>query len=140
MTRFNISLQAGVDLVMYAIENHLGGEIFVPKIPSYKIQDIAAAIAPSCETKIVGIRPGEKLHEEMITETDALNTIDLGKYYAILPSVSFAHSKEDYIKHHKAVEVPFGFNYNSGTNTEWETIESLRKNIIEHVDPDFKPL
>lgn len=140
MTRFNISLQAGVDLVLYAIENHLGGEIFVPKIPSYKIQDIAAAIAPSCQTKIVGIRPGEKLHEEMITETDALNTVDLGKYYAILPSISFAHSKEKYMKHHKAVEVPFGFKYNSGTNTEWETIESLREKIIKHVDANFKPL
>jgi len=88
MTRFNISLQAGVDLVMYAIENHLGGEIFVPKIPSYKIMDVAMAIAPSAKTEITGIRPGEKLHEEMITETDALNTIDIGKYYAILPSVS----------------------------------------------------
>ena len=140
MTRFNISLQAGVDMVMYAIENHLGGEIFVPKIPSYKIMDIAEAIAPSCQTTDVGIRPGEKLHEEMITETDALNTIDLGKYYAILPSVSFSHKKEDYMNHHKATEVPFGFKYNSGTNDEWETIESLREKIIEHVDPDFKPL
>jgi len=140
MTRFNISLQAGVDLVMYAIENHLGGEIFVPKIPSYKIMDVAMAIAPSAKTEITGIRPGEKLHEEMITETDALNTIDIGKYYAILPSVSFAHTVEDYIKHHKAVLVPEGFKFNSGTNTQWETIDSLRENIIEHVDPDFKPL
>jgi len=140
MTRFNISLQAGVDMVMYAIQNHLGGEIFVPKIPSYKIMDIAEAIAPSCKTVDVGIRPGEKLHEEMITETDALNTIDLGKYYAILPSVSFSHSKEDYVKHHKATEVTFGFKYNSGTNDEWETIDSLRTKITEHVDPDFKPL
>jgi UDP-N-acetylglucosamine 4,6-dehydratase (inverting) len=140
MTRFNISLQAGVDMVMYAIENHLGGEIFVPKIPSYKIMDIAEAIAPSCKTTDVGIRPGEKLHEEMITETDALNTIDLGKYYAILPSVSFSHTNEDYMKHHNAISVPFGFKYNSGTNDQWETIESLREKIIEHVDPDFKPL
>lgn len=140
MTRFNISLQAGVDLVMFAIENHLGGEIFVPKIPSYKILDVAAAIAPSVTTQITGIRPGEKLHEEMITETDALNTIDLGKYYAILPSVSYAHSNEDYINHHHAVYVPEGFKYNSGTNTQWETIETLRKNILEHVDPNFKPL
>ena len=139
MTRFNISLQAGVDMVMYAIENHLGGEIFVPKIPSYKIMDIAEAIAPSCQTVDVGIRPGEKLHEEMITETDALNTIDLGKYYAILPSVSFSHEKQDYIKHHNATEVPFGFKYNSGTNNEWETIDSLRAKIIEHVDSNFKP-
>lgn len=140
MTRFNISLQAGVNLVMYAIGHHLGGEIFVPKIPSYKILDVAKAIAPSCETLVVGIRPGEKLHEEMITETDALDTIDLGKYYAILPSISFNHTKEDYLKHHNAVTVPPGFKFNSGTNTQWETVESLRKEIIENVDPTFKPI
>tara|TARA_B110000196_G_C21153376_1_gene671335 strand:+ start:1244 stop:2257 length:1014 start_codon:yes stop_codon:yes gene_type:complete len=137
MTRFNISLQAGVDLVMFAIRNHLGGEIFVPKIPSYKIMDIAKAIAPGCETRIVGIRPGEKLHEEMITESDSLNTIDLGKFYAILPSVSYTYTSEEYMIHHKAEMVPFGFTYNSGTNTEWETIDSLRELIKEHVDPQF---
>lgn len=140
MTRFNISLQSGVDMVMYAIENHLGGEIFVPKIPSYKILDVAKAIAPSCDIVEVGIRPGEKLHEEMITETDALNTIDLGRYYAILPSVSFSHTKEEFMKHHNAVVVPDGFKYNSGTNGEWENIESLRDNIRKYVDPEFKPL
>jgi UDP-N-acetylglucosamine 4,6-dehydratase len=140
MTRFNITLQASVDLVMFAIEHHVGGEIFVPKIPSYNIMDIAKAIAPSCETADVGIRPGEKLHEEMITETDALNTIDLGKYYAILPSISFSHKKEEYINHHKAVLVPVGFAYNSGTNEEWETIETLREKIVKFVDPAFKPL
>lgn len=137
MTRFNISLQDGVNMVMYAIENHLGGEIFVPKIPSYKITDIAEAVAPECDTRVVGIRPGEKLHEEMITDTDSLNTIDLGRYYAILPSVSFTHTEDDFMKHHDAVKVPFGFKYNSGTNTEWETIESLRELIIEHVDSSF---
>ncbi len=137
MTRFNISLQEGVDMVMYAIENHIGGEIFVPKIKSYKITNIAKAIAPECETKIVGIRPGEKLHEEMITDTDSLNTIDIGKYYAILPSISFTNTEEDYLQHHKAVKVPFGFKYNSGTNTEWESVDSLRKLIVAHVDPDF---
>jgi UDP-N-acetylglucosamine 4,6-dehydratase (inverting) len=140
MTRFNISLQAGVDLVLFAIENHLGGEIFVPKIPSYKITDVAKAIAPSCKTEIVGIRPGEKLHEELITETDALDTIDLGNCYAILPSVSYYHSKDDYLKHHNAFPVPPGFRYNSSTNCEWESVESLRKAIAEHVDPNFKPL
>lgn len=138
MTRFNISLQAGVDLVMFAIEHHLGGEVFVPKIPSYKIMDVAKAVAPECKTEIVGIRPGEKLHEEMITDTDSLNTIDLGRYYAILPSVSYAHSEQDYIDHHSAIKVPFGFKYNSGTNTEWETVESLRTLIKEHVDPSFE--
>jgi UDP-N-acetylglucosamine 4,6-dehydratase (inverting) len=137
MTRFNISLQAGVDLVMYALDHHLGGEIFVPKIPSYKILDIAQAIAPDCELKEVGIRPGEKLHEEMITDTDSLNTIDLGAYYAILPSVSFNFSEQDYVDHHNATKVPFGFKYNSGTNTEWETVDSLRSLIREHVDPSF---
>ena len=137
MTRFNISLQDGVNMVMYALEHHLGGEIFIPKIPSYKILDIAEAVAPECETKVVGIRPGEKLHEEMITDTDSLNTIDLGKYYAILPSVSFTYTEEEYLTHHKAEKVPFGFKYNSGTNTEWETIESLRALVKEHVDPNF---
>lgn len=137
MTRFNISLQDGVNMVMYALEHHLGGEIFVPKIPSYKILDIAKAIAPECKTEVVGIRPGEKLHEEMITDTDSLNTIDLGKYYAILPSVSFTYTEAEYLKHHKAEKVPFGFKYNSGTNTEWESIESLRDLIKEHVDPNF---
>jgi UDP-N-acetylglucosamine 4,6-dehydratase (inverting) len=137
MTRFNISLQDGVNMVMYAIEHHIGGEIFVPKIPSYKITDIATAIAPECQTRVVGIRPGEKLHEEMITDTDSLNTIDLGRYYAILPSVSFTNTEADFIEHHKAVKVPFGFKYNSGTNTEWETVESLRNLIVEHVDSNF---
>lgn len=140
MTRFNISLQAGVDMVMYAIGHHLGGEIFIPKIPSYKIMDIAEAIAPSCKTEIVGIRPGEKLHEEMITATDSLNTIDLGKYYVIMPSIALTHKHEEFIKHHNAKPVPVGFEYNSGTNEEWETVETLREKIKQYVDPDFKPL
>jgi len=137
MTRFNISLEAGVDLVMYAIGNHLGGEIFIPKIPSYKILDIAEAIAPNAKIKVVGIRPGEKLHEEMITETDSLNTIDLGQYYAILPSVSDRLTKEEFLEHHKAKPVQAGFRYNSGDNTEWESVESLRAKIIKYVDPNF---
>ena len=137
MTRFNISLQDGVDMVMYALNNHLGGEIFIPKIPSYRILDIAEAIAPECETNIVGIRPGEKLHEEMITESDSLNTIDLGNYYAILPTVSFSNTENDYMSHHKAVRVPFGFRYNSGTNSEWETVDSLKYLINKHVNLDF---
>ncbi|PSU50927.1 UDP-N-acetylglucosamine 4,6-dehydratase (inverting) [Photobacterium frigidiphilum] len=137
MTRFNISLQDGVNLVMFALGHHLGGEIFIPKIPSYKITDVAEAVAPECQIRIVGIRPGEKLHEEMITDTDSLNTIDLGPYYAILPSVSFTCTEEDYIKHHSAKKVPFGFKYNSGTNTEWESVENLRDLIRTHVDPNF---
>jgi UDP-N-acetylglucosamine 4,6-dehydratase/5-epimerase len=138
MTRFNISLQEGVDLVLYSLEHHLGGEIFVPKIPSYRIMDVAKAVAPDCEIQIVGIRPGEKLHEEMISETDSLNTIDLGKYYAILPSISFNHTREEYLSRHKASYVPTGFSYNSGTNDEWETVESLRSKIREHIDSNFE--
>lgn len=133
MTRFNISLQAGVDMVMYALEHHLGGEIFIPKIPSYRILDMAEAIAPECETAIVGVRPGEKLHEEMITDTDSLYTIDLGKYYAILPSVSVIFNEGDYLFHHKAKKVQFGFRYNSGSNAQWESVDSLRDLISEHV-------
>ena len=138
MTRFNISLQAGVDLVMYAIGHHLGGEIFIPKIPSYHIVDVAKAIAPNIPLVEVGIRPGEKLHEEMITVTDALNTIDLGQYYAILPSVSFKHQREEYLQHHQAVPVPQGFHYSSDQNEEWETVEKLRAKIKEFVDPNFE--
>ena len=138
MTRFNISLQAGVDLVMYAIGHHLGGEIFIPKIPSYHIVDVAKAIAPNIPLVEVGIRPGEKLHEEMITVTDALNTIDLGQYYAILPSVSFKHQREEYLQHHQAVPVPQGFHYSSDQNEEWETVETLRAKIKEFVVPNFE--
>ena len=138
MTRFNISLQDGVDMVMHALQNHLGGEIFVPKIPSYKILDVAEAVAPGCQLKIVGIRPGEKLHGEMITDTDSLNTIDVGHYYAILPSVSYTYTEREYLEHHKADRVQFGFKYSSGNNTAWETVDSLRDLIKLHVDPSFK--
>lgn len=138
MTRFNISLQEGVDLVMYAIGHHIGGEIFVPKIPSYRIMDVAKAIAPNARCEIVGIRPGEKLHEEMITVTDAMHTIDIGPYYAILPSVSYCHTKEDYMKHYDAKPVSEKFSYTSDNNTEWETVESLREKIKKYVDPNFE--
>lgn len=139
MTRFNISLEEGAELVLWAMNNHLGGEIFIPKIPSYKILDVAEAVAPSCSTKLVGIRPGEKLHEEMITPTDSLSTIDIGKYYAILPTVSYRHSEEDFLEHHNGTKVKPGFAYNSGTNEDWDTVESLREKITKYVDPDFKP-
>lgn len=138
MTRFNITLQDGVNLVLFALENHLGGEIFVPKIPSYNILDVATAVAPDCKIKEIGIRPGEKLHEEMITDSDSLNTIDLGTCYAILPSVSFSYSEEEYLVHHGAKKVPFGFKYNSGKNTQWESVVGLRKLIKMHVDPHFE--
>ena len=138
MTRFNISLIDGVNMVMYALENHLGGEIFIPKIPSYKILDVAEAVAPKCQIYNVGIRPGEKLHEEMITDTDSLNTIDMGKYYAILPAVSFATSEEEFILHHNAKKVQVGFRYNSGTNDDWETVDTIREKIKKHINQDYK--
>ncbi|SDL81188.1 UDP-N-acetylglucosamine 4,6-dehydratase (inverting) [Salinimicrobium catena] len=137
MTRFNISLQGGVDMVMHALEHAWGGELFVPKIPSYKIMDVAEAIGPDCEKKIVGIRPGEKVHEEMITPSDSFYTYDLGRYYAILPS-NPRWSLEEFIGEFDAKKVPLGFKYNSGENTEWETVESLRSLIKEHVDETFE--
>ncbi len=137
MTRFNISLQGGVDMVMHALFNAWGGEIFIPKIPSYRILDVANAIGPECEHKVIGIRPGEKVHEEMITPSDSFYTYDLGKYYTILPA-THRWNIEDFIKEFNAAKVPVGFAYNSGDNSEWETVEGLRELIKEHVDPTFK--
>lgn len=140
MTRFNISLEDGCEMVFYAIEKAWGGEIFVPKIPSYKIVDVATAIAPSLEQRKVGIRPGEKLHEEMITSSDSFNTVDIGKYYAILPQKSpySKYSKEEYKKAFNGFDVPEGFAFDSGNNKEWETVESLRELVVKHVDSNFK--
>ena len=137
MTRFNISLQDGCQMVFDAIEKAWGGELFVPKIPSYKIVDVASAIGPNCIQEEVGIRPGEKLHEEMITVSDAMNTYDIGKYYAILPQKTI-FEREEFIKHFNAKLVDPNFSYNSGDNEEWETIESLRELVKIHVDPNFK--
>lgn len=136
MTRFNISLDGGVDMVLHALDKAWGGEIFVPKIPSYKITDVAKAIAPEIEYKEVGIRPGEKLHEEMITSSDSFNTFDLGKYFTILPSIP-NWKMDDFIEFFNAKKVEPGFKYNSGENDEWETVESLRSLIKEHVDSNF---
>lgn len=134
MTRFNISLQEGVDMVMHALENAWGGEIFVPKIPSYRIMDLAKAVGPDCEYKEVGIRPGEKIHEEMISSSDSHYTYDLGKYFTILPSQP-KFKIEDYIQHFKAKKVEPNFSYNSSSNEEFLSVEKLRaliaKNIIE---------
>jgi UDP-N-acetylglucosamine 4,6-dehydratase/5-epimerase len=126
MTRFNISLEDGVEMVMWALENARGGEIFVPKIPSYRITDVAKAIGPECEHPVVGIRPGEKIHEEMITESDSFNTVDLGRYYAILPSAG-EHTTEEYAKLMCGQPVTPGFAYNSGTNDDFLTVEELRQ-------------
>ncbi|MHB1105272.1 MAG: UDP-N-acetylglucosamine 4,6-dehydratase (inverting) [Lutibacter sp.] len=137
MTRFNISLQGGVDMVLHALETAWGGEIFIPKIPSYRIMDVAMAIGPECEHKVIGIRPGEKIHEEMITSSDSFFTYNLGKYFVIIPQTP-TWKINDFIANFNAELVPDGFSYNSGTNTEWETVESLRDLIKEHVDSNFK--
>ena len=125
MTRFNISLDDGVKMVMFALDNAWGGEIFVPKIPSYKILDVANAICENCEKRIIGIRPGEKIHEEMITTSDSLNTYDLGKYYVILPN-STKWNLNNFMKEFNAKKVPIGFNYSSGSNTEWLNVNELK--------------
>lgn len=137
MTRFNISLDDGVDMVLWAITHAIGGEVLVPKIPSYRITDVAEAIAPEAEHPIIGIRPGEKVHEEMITESDSFNTVDLGKYYAILPSADVLLA-EKYLQREGVTKVPEGFCYNSGTNTNFLTVEEIRDLIKKHVDSAFE--
>ena len=130
MTRFNISLSEGVDMVLHALEHAWGGEIFVPKLPSYKITDVAESIGPECKQKIIGIRPGEKIHEEMITSSDSFTTYDLGKYYVILPQTTFWNLSE-FIKKYNAKKVEEGFNYNSGINEYFLTVAELKKLISE---------
>ena len=137
ITRFNISLEDGVKMVLWAIKNAIGGEIFVPKIPSYKIETVAKAIAPNAKLEHIGIRPGEKLHEEMITISDSMNTIDIGKYYVILPTVG---TKKAYLNHFGGIKVNEGFSYNSGKNESWVSIEEMRELIVKYVDPNFKPI
>lgn len=132
MTRFNISLQEGVDMVLWSIENAWGGEILVPKIPSYRIIDVASAVGPECRQEVVGIRPGEKIHEEMITASDSFNTVDLGRYYAILPSGQ-QYTLDEYCTKTGARRVPAGYAYNSGTNPDFLSVDQLRALIEEHV-------
>lgn len=125
MTRFNISLDEGIDMVTHALGNAIGGEIFIPKLPSYNIMDLAKAIAPGVPTKIVGLRPGEKIHEEMITSADAPMTLDLGKYYVILPD-TYRYDLNDYITKVGGIRVAEGFSYNSGENENFLSIEQIR--------------
>ena len=140
MTRFNISLTEGVDLVLHALEKALGGEIFVPKIPIYRITDVAEAIGPECQKPIVGIRPGEKLHEEMVTQSDSPNTIESEKCYIIVPSLSDIDRDsilKHYSAHHSGSLTSEDFRYSSGKNTQWLTVEDIRKVIKLHVSPSF---
>jgi UDP-N-acetylglucosamine 4,6-dehydratase len=135
MTRFNITLQNGVDFVLQCLDKMWGGELFVPKIPSYKILDVAKAIAPDCKYEIVGIRPGEKLHEEMITETDALNSVEFEKYFVILPSTQLwdidKFRKESNSSLGEMCE--YGFSYNSGTNKHFLNVTDLQELIENHI-------
>jgi UDP-N-acetylglucosamine 4,6-dehydratase len=137
MTRFNISLQGGVNMVLHALKTAWGGEIFIPKIPSYRITDVAQAIGPNCAHKVIGIRPGEKIHEEMITSSDSFFTYDIGEYFVIIPQTPI-WDIQNFMSEFNAKLVPSGFAYNSGTNSEWETVETLRSLIKEHVDSDFE--
>jgi len=136
MTRFNITLDQSVDMVLWAIENASGGEIIVPKIPSYRITDLAQAIGPQCEHPVVGIRPGEKIHEEMIVPADSHSTVDLGNYYAIL-SQAAGTDIEAYVEARNGRLVEPDFHYHSGGNERFLTVAELRSLIREHVDPGF---
>ena len=138
MTRFNISLQEGVSMVLWTLEHALGSELLVPKIPSYRIMDVAEAIGPGCEKPIVGIRPGEKIHEEMITASDSFSCIDLGPYYAILPSDGSGHERYDAASRSYS-SVDKGFAYNSGSNPEFLSVSQIRELIKQYVDSTFEP-
>jgi UDP-N-acetylglucosamine 4,6-dehydratase (inverting) len=139
MTRFNIILQDAVNLVLWALENTFGGEIFIPKIPSYRVTDVAEAIGPTCRKEFIGIRPGEKIHEEMITESDSFNTVDLGSKFAILPSTRNL-SIESYEQRTSAVRVEPGFTYHSGRNSNFLTVDQLRTIIRDNIDSTFQPI
>ena len=139
MTRFNITLEESVNMVLFSLKHSIGGEIFVPKIPSYKIMELAKSIGKSSKFKIIGIRQGEKIHEEMITKSDSFSTIDIGKYYIILPA-----NKKNYLNYYRKnfnlKSVPRGFSYSSGTNKTFLTINEIRTLIKKHININFKPL
>ena len=132
MTRFNITLEQGVNFVLFCLKNMWGGELFVPKIPSYRITDLAAAVGPKITHEYVGMRPGEKLHEEMITQTDALNTIEFKDYYVILPARMPTWNINDYLKQSSNIpgkKVEEGFSYNSGKNPHFLSVNELKELI-----------
>ena len=138
MTRFNISLEDSINLVLYSLQNSVGGEIYVPKIPSYRILDLAKAIGPNCKIKFIGIRPGEKIHEEMITASDSYSVFDINKYFIILPSQNKSILKK-ISKKIKVKKVKEGFSYNSGTNQSFLTVNQIRNLIIKNINKQFKP-
>ena len=135
MTRFSITLLEGVNFVISCLKKMWGGEIFVPKIPSYRIIDVAKAVGPKCKYDIIGIRPGEKLHEEMITETDALNCVEFEDYFVILPSIEmwdinkFIHESNQL----SGNLCEHGFSYNSSTNPEFLSVKQLKEIISQEL-------
>jgi len=126
MTRFWITLEQGVSFVLDCLKRVVGGELFVPKIPSMNIMDLAKAIAPECKTKIIGIRPGEKLHEVMVPRDEARMTLEFDKFFIIQPKFWFFERR---FKNKKGKPLPEDFEYSSGTNKQWLTLEELRKMI-----------
>ena len=133
MTRFNITLQQGVDFVIQCFQSMIGGELFVPKIPSYRILDVVKAIAPKAKIKMIGIRPGEKIHEEMITKSDSLNTFEFKNYFVILPNSDYSRiSKKQYINKMKAKggkSIKDEFSYNSKDNKIFLSVNQIKKLI-----------
>lgn len=143
MTRFNITLEQASEMVFWVLNNSIGGEIFVPKIPSYLIEDLAEAIGPNCEKKIIGVRQGEKIHEEMITSADSYSTYDLGEYYAII-NPSNELNKKEYKNYYHSLDLNFeqmriGSSYNSKDNIHFLTVQQLRDLIKKNISAEFIP-
>ena len=132
MTRFMISLEEGVALVWHALEDMIGGEIYVKKIPSMRVTDLARVIAPNASHRVVGIRPGEKIHEQMIGEEDSFFTFEYDEHFKILPQINNWHESKERIKDGR--RVPDGFVYSSGNNKEWMTSDQLKSWIVNNED------
>ena len=131
MTRFNITLEAGVQFVLDCLGKMWGGETFIPRIPSFRVIDLAAVIAPDCKRKIIGIRPGEKLHEDLITKTDSLNCIEFNDYFVVLPSTPLWEIDKFIQNSHSSIGkmCEEGWSYNSGSNHTFLSETQLRKLI-----------
>ena len=133
MTRFNISLLEAVNLVLLAIKDGRGGEIFVPKLPSYRLVDLARTISPKAKLRFKGIRPGEKIHEEMISYSESLNTVEYPNHYVMLPSFK-DYSIDTYIKRNGGKKIKKQFSYTSDKNQNFLTINQLKKIIYQDLD------
>ena len=134
MTRFNILMEDCVQMVVWVLKNSSGGEIFIPKIPSFRIRDLAKVVTPTCKVKYIGIRPGEKIHEEMITANESNHIFDIGKYYAILPNSYSAQRKNKiYSKLTKFKQVKHGFSYSSLNNSDFLSLTDLRSAVKKYI-------